>query len=285
MKTVGVPLPETRRPERAGTLLLLGCLVAGLALWSALVVGRIGEEPIPASFWLSMFVMVVGVGLLSDIGAGSLSAATFAGPLVASLWTAPRGDNDGLWLLVVPLLAVAAGFGCLLVVGVRRMALRGTRHPGLMDRLVGNHLLATSIIVAVGATGALTLLMERRANPYPELERLALAFPAPDAFEEQGVRRDGDPLCAGGCRASVELTFTTAEAPQDACETLDGVLQTWRDASARPTETIFNPTAGYFEICSWRVDVGDTDGYVAVSDEPSGTIVRVLMLDPNGVPH
>ena len=27
-------------------------------------------------------------------------------PLVLSPWTAPRGDNDGLWLLIVPMLAV-----------------------------------------------------------------------------------------------------------------------------------------------------------------------------------
>jgi len=27
-------------------------------------------------------------------------------PLLLSPWTAPRGDNDGLWILIVPLLAV-----------------------------------------------------------------------------------------------------------------------------------------------------------------------------------
>ena len=27
-------------------------------------------------------------------------------PLLLSPWTAPRGDNDGLWLLIIPMLAV-----------------------------------------------------------------------------------------------------------------------------------------------------------------------------------
>lgn len=66
VETALVALSQTTRVELARVAVVLGCLVVGLALWAALVVGKIGHEPIPAAFWLSAILTVVVVGVLTD---------------------------------------------------------------------------------------------------------------------------------------------------------------------------------------------------------------------------
>ena len=50
-------------------------------------------------------VAIIGSGVVFKLGVGRWRGTTlFMLPLVLALaWVAPRGDNDGLWLLVFPL--------------------------------------------------------------------------------------------------------------------------------------------------------------------------------------
>lgn len=277
-----MPLSESTRLELARRGPALICFAVGLFLWAGLVVGRVGHEPVPGSFWLSTFLTLAVVGVLTDAAPVEVAGATLAGPLVASLWTAPRGDNDGLWLVIVPMMAVAAGLGAtflLLLRGVMPSArLRKATGP-----LVERHVVLAAVVALAGTVGAVWLMLERRADPYPELERLAAEFPAPPSLELHQVRRAGDPLCQGTCRASVERTFSTAEPAAEACETVASALDTWSRTRVTESAPVFNPAAGYYERCSWRVEIAGADGHVAVSDDPGGTTVSVLMLDRVGL--
>lgn len=257
------------------------CVVAGLVEWSVFVVGRVGDASVPTAFWVSILLTVAVVGVSSESSAAGIAAATFSGPLLAAGWTTPRGDNDGLWSLIFLLLAMAAVLGCVEVVILRR-APPSAWVPRILERVAEAHLGIVSTVVLLGGLGSAWLLIERRADPYDDLERLVATFPAPTSFEPNAIRRGGDPLCNLACRASVAATFTTPQAPITACDTLRRALSAWPEADAQPQEPIFGPESGYFEICSWRVDIDGTDGSAAVSDEPSGTSVTVTLLDPRG---
>lgn len=281
MKTYRSADGRTRQSRLGRATVMAACVVAGLFEWSIFVVGRIGDEPVPAGFWVSILVTVAVVGVASESSATGIAAAVFLSPFVAAGWTAPRGDNDGLWTLIFFEFAMAAIVGCVGVVVLRRV-IPSTWVPRALERVAGTHLVIVPTVVLLGGLGSAWLLMERRADPYVELERLVATFPAPTSLEPNRVRRGGDPLCGLACRASVEATFTTSEAPTAACDTVARALSTWPEAAIRSQEPIFGPDSGYFEICAWRVDIAGTDGDVAVSDEPKGTSVRVALLDPRG---
>lgn len=59
----------------------------GVLLWSLLAATLVGGFAFPR------FARVISLGLGLP-------------PLVMAPWTAPRGENDGLWVLIVPMLAV-----------------------------------------------------------------------------------------------------------------------------------------------------------------------------------
>ena len=81
-------------------------LVAGTALWLALVPN---DDPSadarnPAYWWLAIGVAAVLGALMRSNQSASVGAAVALPALALAPWTAPRGDNDGLWVLWFPLL-------------------------------------------------------------------------------------------------------------------------------------------------------------------------------------
>ncbi|MEN9646133.1 MAG: hypothetical protein RL238_2802 [Actinomycetota bacterium] len=58
-----------------------------------------------AFFWILLLVALVG-GFLVPSGATLVGVALGLPALLLSPWTAPRGDNDGLWILIIPALIV-----------------------------------------------------------------------------------------------------------------------------------------------------------------------------------
>ncbi len=80
--------------------------VIGTALWLALVVALPDGRTTSPAFWWLMLVAAIGLG--AAFGTPCLLAVTLGlglPPLVLAFWTAPRGDEDGLWLLWLPTLA------------------------------------------------------------------------------------------------------------------------------------------------------------------------------------
>jgi uncharacterized membrane protein len=84
-------------------------LSLGLATWFGLVVGdRLDAEPRVAAFWWAVPLTAVLLGVVFRAQYGEVAACIFGMThFVLSFPTAPRGDNDGLWLFWIPLTFVA----------------------------------------------------------------------------------------------------------------------------------------------------------------------------------
>lgn len=93
-----------RATPRHWQRLIVAALV-GLGLWFGLVVAPNDSEG--TAFLWSSVLAAVALGLTTSTdGEAWLVGVGLAGPAFAlALWTAPRGDNDGLWLLWLPILA------------------------------------------------------------------------------------------------------------------------------------------------------------------------------------
>jgi len=111
----------------SGRRLLLaaaGAAVIGLLAWLILIAsaptyshGADEDFGSSAYYWVLLGVALVG-GFLLPNEAPVIGAFLGLPGFLLSPWTAPRGDNDGLWLLIVPflgfftvLLAAVAYFG------------------------------------------------------------------------------------------------------------------------------------------------------------------------------
>ena len=90
--------------------------VLAISLWFALVPHtdtNNAESRVPAFWWI-----MIGVAVVLGVAFGRKRALIVAVALsvpqfVLAFWTAPRGDNDGLWVLWMPLLLL---FGAFLIV-------------------------------------------------------------------------------------------------------------------------------------------------------------------------
>lgn len=87
-----------------------------------------------ASAWYVVALLICGIALgAMDAATSQVRAGLYlvAPALLLAWWTTPRGDNDGLWLLIFPLLAVLA----VVVAGCHRLGswvgreVRGLRAP------------------------------------------------------------------------------------------------------------------------------------------------------------
>ncbi|MGQ0830756.1 MAG: RDD family protein [Microthrixaceae bacterium] len=86
------------------------------------------ENPIGPVLVLSVFVAPAAwSGWRRRAPALTIGAALTVGPTLLALWTAPRGDNDGLWVLVLWFLPVLGGLAAIVAALARRVgAARGT---------------------------------------------------------------------------------------------------------------------------------------------------------------
>jgi hypothetical protein len=93
-----------------GAIVVAGTV--GLLAWVATILSvpqySYGVEEETGSF--PLFYVLLGAaligGLLRPRAAGAIGLALGLPALILSPWTAPRGDGDGLWILIVPLLFV-----------------------------------------------------------------------------------------------------------------------------------------------------------------------------------
>lgn len=113
-------------PERNTTTLVASLAVAaaiGAGTWMATMAsaprysfGAEQDMGSSALYYVLLGTALVG-GALVPRSAGLFGMALGLPPLLLSPWTAPRGDNDGLWVLIVPylglfVLVLAATAGC-----------------------------------------------------------------------------------------------------------------------------------------------------------------------------
>lgn len=61
-------------------------------------------------FWPAMVALAFAVGFSAGPRSARIGGLLLGLPaLLLAPWTAPRGDNDGLWILIVPMLAIFVG--------------------------------------------------------------------------------------------------------------------------------------------------------------------------------
>ena len=75
-------------------------------------------------FWWILLGGAATIGSVSRRRPGRAAAVLVLPALILSPWTAPRGDNDGLWMLIVPMLAM---YGLVLAVVARATTRLGRR--------------------------------------------------------------------------------------------------------------------------------------------------------------
>lgn len=104
---------STAFPERRGasTVLAAAAAAMGTGAWLAFVVRNGNDQSSLASgapFWWAMTLAALGLGLIAGRRhAPSIGFGLGLPPLLLSPWTMPCGDNDGLWILGIPMMFVA----------------------------------------------------------------------------------------------------------------------------------------------------------------------------------
>jgi hypothetical protein len=117
-----LPAAERRQTEDLGSSFVAGALasVVGGVCWLTLIASapRVSHGPHPDMGdnrnYPLLFVLVMAGGELAPRRAVSVGVCLVLPGLALAPWTAPRGDEDGLWVLDLPIAA-----------GVRRRARRG----------------------------------------------------------------------------------------------------------------------------------------------------------------
>lgn len=104
------PVPDRRTAIEIAVLVAAATI--GLVTWIATMAsaprysfGAEQDMGSSALYWLLLGAALVG-GFLFPRRAGLIGMMLGLPSLLLSPWTAPRGDNDGLWILIIPLLGV-----------------------------------------------------------------------------------------------------------------------------------------------------------------------------------
>lgn len=105
---------DIRRQDGVAPAVVSGALA--VTLWFALVPhsdANNAEARVPAFWWIMVGVAAVLGAAFGRKRALIVAVALSVPQLVLAFWTAPRGDNDGLWVLWMPLLVL---FGAFLII-------------------------------------------------------------------------------------------------------------------------------------------------------------------------
>jgi hypothetical protein len=93
-------------------------VLAGLGIWMATMAtvpdGAYVSSARTMLLWVAMIVAAAALGYALPGDGELIALGLVGGPLLTAGWTAPRGDEDGLWVLFFPYL-VFMGFVLLLI--------------------------------------------------------------------------------------------------------------------------------------------------------------------------
>ena len=109
---VGHPGPVPAGRTISGIAVPVAAAVVGLVTWIATMASAprhsYGAEQDMGSpaLWYVLLAAALAGGVLVPQRARLVGVLLGAPALLLAPWTAPRGDGDGLWILIVPLLAV-----------------------------------------------------------------------------------------------------------------------------------------------------------------------------------
>jgi hypothetical protein len=212
---------------------------AGIGAWALL--GAYEESA--GGFFVACLLMAVAYGAVAPRSAAPLGAALVLGPVPLAMFTAHQGDGDGLWILVIPLLAVFGLItaGAAAVTG--RVIAPRIRSGDPVSRAVSDHL-ALVCVTSVALSGLLALAtMRAYPDPWPELEAVLGQADPPDEFADRGSSRIGSPLQVRGGAPMLQRNLSSSLTPVETCNELQAVLTAWSHGST----------------VDWEVQPGSTD--------------------------
>ena len=207
------------------------------------------DAPLPDEHIAGILLLLAGfvvpavwVGWRRLVPPFTTGASLALGPTVLAWWTAPRGDNDGLWALVfwfLPLLGVlAAGVAA---VAVRVGAARAGQHSGahgLAPALPTDRLSALALDVAIAA-GVMVVPLTALSHAQLEVVAGGLGVVAATAFLAVPVARTGRTL--GQSLVGLRVLDATTHRPVPAGRAVVRSLVIVLEVAAFPTLVLAVP--------------------------------------------
>jgi hypothetical protein len=275
--------PVWRRRGLGNALAAAFSGAVGLAWWSA---------SLNAGTYLTWYVVGTALSVpvlvaVLDVKPHTLILPMVLVPFAAAGWTAPRGDNDGLWVLVYVYLLAWGGPLYLLALSLRTLRHRIGRAPlgtWLRGRLPGTTTVAATVAAVAVTVAAITLLAIRLAGPWSELRSALASYPVPAGYTIVGSQRAGSPLCETSCNATLSLVLVDHQDPETECDTLGNSLQHWPGTSeVTRGSPIHEP--GFWQTCFYRAILRSNGGarvVEATAIRPPGQAPRVLVTAVDG---
>jgi hypothetical protein len=270
--------------EKSGYAVAMYVLAGGigLSLWFAII--DLGLHPYLGWFLLTSTVSAAALVLIA--GCNPLTVLPMAiGPNTIAFWTAPRGDNDGLWLYILP--ELFAWDGILFAIAFGLAALRRTLwHPNDVRsrRRAKSATVAIWVAATISVTTAISLLADLLAGPWSDLQSALGTYPVPASYTVVGTQREGSALCEDSCNARLSLLLNSSNSESSDCDILGLSLERWPGVDdVHPLPLISIP--GVWETCSYEATQyhgGILRSVLATISRPPNQrpLVKISIIDP-----
>jgi hypothetical protein len=275
--------PSSRRFELMLMAVFAGAL--GVTLW-CLGIHWTGENE------LSVFLPGSALAVALLVTATRFSPASVAAPMgalpcFAAYWTAPRGEGDGTWVTIFPILAGWTAVLIVLAVGIRWLTGRMEEKwesPAADDAMSNRFQLsavAGVIIVALAVAGAASSWSVAVAGPWEEMQAQISTYSVPQGFMTIRTERHGDQRCTRECTPEVRLLLRSTLGAGQSCQALEDSLRRWPGTSSVSTSSpIVAPESGYWEVCLYvatQRHAGHSREVQAIVSVPPGKPVDVTV--------
>lgn len=198
-------------------------MTAGISAW--VLLGAYQEDS--GRFFLACLLMAIAYPALAARSAIAFSLCLIAGVMPLSLFTAHQGDGDGLWLLIVPMLAVF-GLVLALIGGVGGRMLRARGGGVNFSRRLSDHFwpIGGTCVVVSGVLIAVTL--GAGSYPWGDLYDVLDEAQLPSQFQVQETYQSGSPRRMSNAGVVREVLFSSRGSSSD-CAVLHDMFTQWAD--------------------------------------------------------
>lgn len=246
--------------------------VATLLAISAVVVAAWVWLGVPGNanfgwFALTLFAATVLATVFARLSPLWVAAASSVPTLVLAWSSFPIGDNDGLWVLILPVCVAISLAGVGAGVAIAHVK-RGAKRDAVAVWPIP--MLATLLVVAIAAG---TTARAEVADPYPAFEQVLQTFPSPTMWESVGSEHLGRPRCTNGCEPAVRTRYHVKGSIDQVCAQLHDALEGWSQTGPRPALPVYSPSNGYFERRAWTFTVGGVEGEASCNDDGSSFVL------------
>lgn len=215
--------PSDKRSSRGTVAAGALGLTAGLAAWA--VLGAYNENL--AGFFGACLLLAGAYGAIAPRTAVPFGIGVVVGVTPLSMFTAHQGDGDGLWLLVIPMVA---GFG-LFTTGTAAVAASviapRIRSEDAVSRFVGDHVVLVCVPCFLLSVALVPITLSAYPDPWPDLEAVLDQASPPDEFVDQGTSRAGSPLQIRGGAPSLQSEMSSSLPAAETCAALREAISAW----------------------------------------------------------